>query len=315
METILSQPAKILSQSQREAYFSDGFIGVENLVGEPWLSRLQDITAEFIDISRRIKGEDKRFDLEPNHNADEPRIRRLNSPADFHKIYWEFASQGPFVDVAEDLLGPNVKFHHSKLNFKWSGGGEEVRWHQDIQFWPHTNYQVLTLGVYLDDVTDDMSPMAVIPNSHNGPLYDLYDDSGKWAGALKDEDIDALDVASAVYLLNDLMDRKEDARHPTKRLRPIASGALSVRYAQVSMGGLIIASLTVGMLLHWSVAIVLSAYLLNNLAYTLHLKHLAYIDIACIALGFLLRVLAVCFSVANLLHNQSSVDIRTHVQR
>ena len=104
------------------------------------------------------------------------------------------------MDVAEDLLGPNVKFHHSKLNFKWSGGGEEVRWHQDIQFWPHTNYQVLTLGVYLDDVTDDMSPMAVIPNSHNGPLYDLYDDSGKWAGALKDEDIDALDVASAVYL-------------------------------------------------------------------------------------------------------------------
>ncbi|MEC8437848.1 MAG: phytanoyl-CoA dioxygenase family protein, partial [Pseudomonadota bacterium] len=75
-----------------------------------------------------------------------------------------------------------------------------VRWHQDIQFWPHTNYQVLTLGVYLDDVADDMSPMAVIPNSHNGPLYDLYDDSGKWTGALKDEDIDALDVASAVYL-------------------------------------------------------------------------------------------------------------------
>ena len=200
METILSRPAKILSQSQREAYFSDGFIGVEHLVGEPWLSRLQDVTAEFIDISRGIEGKDKRFDLEPDHNADEPRIRRLNSPTDFHETYWEFASQGPFVDVAEDLLGPNVKFHHSKLNFKWSGGGEEVKWHQDIQFWPHTNYQVLTLGVYLDDVTDDMSPMGVIPNSHNGPLYDLYDESGKWNGALNDVDIDALDVASAVYL-------------------------------------------------------------------------------------------------------------------
>ena len=58
METLLSRPAKILSQSQREAYFSDGFIGVERLVGESWLRKLQDVTGEFIDISRKIKVED-----------------------------------------------------------------------------------------------------------------------------------------------------------------------------------------------------------------------------------------------------------------
>ena len=58
METILSRPAKILSQSQREAYFSDGFIGVERLVDESWLRELQDVTAEFIDISRNIKDKD-----------------------------------------------------------------------------------------------------------------------------------------------------------------------------------------------------------------------------------------------------------------
>ena len=56
------------------------------------------------------------------------------------------------VDVAVDLLGPDVKFHHSKLNFKAPHGGEEVKWHQDIQFWPHTNYDLLTIGVFLDDV-------------------------------------------------------------------------------------------------------------------------------------------------------------------
>ena len=77
---------------------------------------------------------------------------------------------------------------------------EEAKWHQDIQFWPHTNYEVITLGVYLDDVTDDMSPMGVIPNSHNGPLYNLYDDNGEWTGALNDSDIDNLDLESAVYL-------------------------------------------------------------------------------------------------------------------
>ena len=200
METILSRPAKILSQSQREAYFSDGFIGVEHLVGEPWLSRLQDVTAEFIDISRGIEGKDKRFDLEPNHNADEPRIRRLNSPTDFHETYWEFASQGPFVDVAEDLLGPNVKFHHSKLNFKWSGGGEEVRWHQDIQFWPHTDFSPLTIGVYLDDVDDSMGPMGVIPSSHKGTLYNQYSKDGQWVGSINAEDVGKIDFSEVAWL-------------------------------------------------------------------------------------------------------------------
>ncbi len=93
-----------------------------------------------------------------------------------------------------------MKFHHSKLNFKWSGGGEEVKWHQDIQFWPHTNYEVLTIGVYLDDVGTDMSPMGVIPGSHNGPLFDLYDDHQQWTGNIAEQDLASLDLSSAVYL-------------------------------------------------------------------------------------------------------------------
>ena len=155
-----------------------------------------------MEISRDYSSErrDKRFDLEPDHSADNPRLRRLNSPVDHHKEYWAFASTGPFVDIAEDLLGPDVKFHHAKLNFKWGGGGEEVKWHQDIQFWPHTNYQVLTLGVYLDDVTEAMAPMGVIPGSHSGPLYDLYDTQGNWTGNIRDSEVPGLGIETAVYL-------------------------------------------------------------------------------------------------------------------
>ena len=50
---------------------------------------------------------------------------------------------GLIADVAADLLGPDVLFHHSKLNFKWPDATSEVKWHQDIQFYPHTNYNVL----------------------------------------------------------------------------------------------------------------------------------------------------------------------------
>src|SRR5262245_26930789 len=55
----------------------------------------------------------------------------MNHP---HPAYWEYASSkaSPLPDVIADLVGPDVKFHHSKLNFKWSKGGDVVKWHQDI---------------------------------------------------------------------------------------------------------------------------------------------------------------------------------------
>ena len=198
----------MLNETQIEKYHADGYLGVPGLVGSDWLHRLNRVTEEFVQIScgldahgRDADGnKDPRFDLEPDHTPQAPRIRRLNSPVDHHEEYWAFASQGPFVDVAVDLLGPDVKFHHAKLNFKWGSGGEEVKWHQDIQFWPHTNYDVLTIGVYLQDVASDMAPMGVLPGSHDGPLYDLYDTNGQWTGNIRDEDLPKLNVEQAEYL-------------------------------------------------------------------------------------------------------------------
>ncbi len=198
-EEILARPARALTQAQREHYFAYGYLGAPAVVDAGWLARLNERTAHYVKESRHAN-DDKRFDLEPDHAPDAPRIRRLNSPVDVDALYWEFASAGPFVDVAEDLLGPDIKFHHSKLNFKWSGGGEEVKWHQDIQFWPHTNYDVLTVGVYLEDVDERMAPMGVIPKSHQGTLYDLYDHDRNWTGNIRDEDLPGIDAGSAGYI-------------------------------------------------------------------------------------------------------------------
>ena len=79
-------------------------------------------------------------------------------------------------DIVADLVGPDVKFHHSKLNFKWAHGGEEVKWHYDISFWPHTNYSPLTVGTYLYDCGMDQGPLAVLPRSHLvEPMLSQYD--------------------------------------------------------------------------------------------------------------------------------------------
>lgn len=189
----------VLSQAQRQHYQRNGWLAVPGLVGSEWLERLRTTTDEFVDASRELTESDILYDLDVGHSPDEPRLRRLSSPTDLHETYWEFASQSVITDVAVDLLGPDVKFHHSKLNFKAPRGGEEVKWHQDIQFWPHTNYDLLTIGVFLEDVEAGMGEVGFVSGSHDGPLFDLYDEDDRWVGALRDDDVERAGVGAAEY--------------------------------------------------------------------------------------------------------------------
>ena len=199
-EQILSHPPRVLTQAQRESYFEKGYVLVENVVPNEWIERLRDVTNEFVERSRQITESDAVWDLEPDHTADSPRLRRLTSPVVQHPAYWEFASESILADVAADIVGPDVKFHHSKLNFKWAKGGEEVKWHQDVQFWPHTNYSPATIGTLLYDCGPDQGPLGGLPGSHNGPLFDMYDEDDSWNGSLSDADAATLDLDQVEYM-------------------------------------------------------------------------------------------------------------------
>ena len=199
-EQILSHPPRVLTQAQRESYFEKGYVLVENVVPDEWIERLRDVTNEFVERSREITESDAVWDLEPDHSAQNPRLRRLTSPVEQHPAYWEFASESIVADVAADVVGPDVKFHHSKLNFKWAEGGEEVKWHQDVQFWPHTNYSPATIGTLLYDCGPDQGPLGGLPGSQNGPLFDLYNDDGSWNGALSDADAASLGLEKVEYM-------------------------------------------------------------------------------------------------------------------
>jgi ectoine hydroxylase-related dioxygenase (phytanoyl-CoA dioxygenase family) len=189
----------VLHDAQVRQFEHEGWVSVPALVDDEWLERLRALTDEFVESSRTLTESNGLFDLEPDHTAEQPRLRRLSAPTELHAAYWEFASQSVITDVVCDLLGPNVKFHHSKLNFKAPRGGEEVKWHQDIQFWPHTNYDLCTVGVFLEDVVPGMGEVGFVPGSHDGELYDLYGDDGVWVGALSDEDVARAGVERAQY--------------------------------------------------------------------------------------------------------------------
>lgn len=197
---ILARPTKVLTAEQREFYFENGYLLLPEFISDDWLTRLQAVTAAMIEASRTVTRSDDKFVLERGHSFDTPRLRRLTSPVEHDPAYWEFAADSSITDVAEDLLDPGVKFHHSKLNFKAEGGGIALQWHQDFPFMPHTNSSVLTIGTYLADVDESMAPMAVVPGSHRGELFSMYNDKQQWVGAIQPHDLPRSGIERAVPL-------------------------------------------------------------------------------------------------------------------
>ena len=198
-EQILAEPARTLTQAQREHYFEHGFVGVQDVVPADILAELQKTTADFVETSKGLSASDDRFDVGAEHSSENPILRRLKNPDEQSEVYWNF-STGLMADIAADLVGPNVVFNHSKLNFKWFDASDTVKWHQDIQFFPHTNYNVLTIGCYLEDTTMENGPLAALKGSHNGDLYNQYDDAGNWTGMLSDQDAASVDMSRVEYL-------------------------------------------------------------------------------------------------------------------
>jgi ectoine hydroxylase-related dioxygenase (phytanoyl-CoA dioxygenase family) len=89
-----------------------------------------------------------------------------------------------------------VRLHGSKINMKAPHYGSPVEWHQDWAFYPHTNDDLLAVGVMLDDTTVENGAMLVLPGTHRGPVYDHHAD-GSFCGAMDPSGVD-LDFSKAV---------------------------------------------------------------------------------------------------------------------
>jgi hypothetical protein len=125
-EQVLSHPPRVLTRAQREFYFSEGYLLLPEALPAEWIDRLRAATDELIERSRGVTRSDQVWDLEPGHSAQTPRLRRVSAPVDQHPAYWDYIAHSLVGGIVADLVGPDVKFHHSKLNFKWARGGEEA---------------------------------------------------------------------------------------------------------------------------------------------------------------------------------------------
>ncbi|MBR9977644.1 MAG: decaprenyl-phosphate phosphoribosyltransferase [Bacteroidetes bacterium] len=99
-------------------------------------------------------------------------------------------------------------------------------------------------------------------------------------------------LASAIYILNDIVDAKVDRSHPVKRQRPIASGALPVSLAVFAVALIVPITLGLAALIHLDFALILIGYFVLNVVYSYALKKAVIIDVMTIAASFVLRIVA-----------------------
>jgi len=183
----------VLSQQQIETFWQQGFLMVEDVVDSQDLQAMSDDFSTWVEGSKAydsaygetIDGR-ARFDLEPGHSKKKPSLRRVNAPIEVSENYFNASMNSRMTDCIADLIGPNVKFHHAKINSKLPNSNTVVKWHQDFPFTPHTNDDLITALLMIDDVTEENGPLKVVPGSHKGKIYSLWH-NGVFTGAIDND--------------------------------------------------------------------------------------------------------------------------------
>lgn len=186
----------MLDGAQIARYESDGYVLVAGLMDQDTLDALRAVTDEIVAGAAGIDAHTDALDLEDSHRADAPRVRRIKKPHLVHPFYRQLAAHPAIMAALTPLIGENIRLRAGgKVNIKAAGYGSPVEWHQDWAFYPHTNQDVLAVGILLDDMDVDNGPIMFLPGSHLGPVYDHHS-RGAFCGAI-DVAATGMDVSGA----------------------------------------------------------------------------------------------------------------------
>ncbi|MEX2520180.1 MAG: phytanoyl-CoA dioxygenase family protein [Paracoccaceae bacterium] len=187
-----------LTAEQKSFYEEHGYLLLERRIPMAIIEEIRAEIARFEDEARGMAASNDRLDLEDSHTPGTPRVRRIKLPHLLSEPAAKLLRSDHILAPARDLLGPDIRLHTTKLNMKSAGYGAAVEWHQDFAFYPHTNDDVLAIGVLIDDLEPSNGPLMVFPGSHKGPIHDHFDD-GVFVGAM-DIARDGYDLKDAAVL-------------------------------------------------------------------------------------------------------------------
>ena len=187
-----------MSNKLKQEYYKEGFVLIESLLSKSETQKLQKATDELIEESKNCNESDDRFDLEPDHTETNPRVQRIKVPHQQHETFAKLVRDQKLLKVLKILIGDNVRFRNSKLNIKVAKGGTAVDWHQDWALYPHTNSDILAVGIMLDDIDLDNAPLMIFPQSHLGKTMNHHH-QGIFCGSV-DLPSEKLDPSSAIKI-------------------------------------------------------------------------------------------------------------------
>jgi len=182
-----------LTDEQLTQYREEGFVVIPGLFSrEDFRSAdaaIDELTERAVNDPANLA---KVLELEPEP-VDGKRIpRRLYNPFLAHEGFRSIATHEKLLGCIEDLVGPHIDIQHSKLNMKPAHVGSVVEWHQDLPFFPHTNDDLVTTLIYLDDATTENGCLQVMPRMH-GRYLEHVDEDGYFTGIISQE-LDAMPI-------------------------------------------------------------------------------------------------------------------------
>ena len=173
----------VINQLGRDYFSKNGFIHIPGLLSGAKLRATQVEIDKIVQAARGIKKHDAVYDLEASHTPDNPRVRRIKTPHLHFNFFEGLARDRSVTDPVAELIGEDIRLYGGKINVKAANYGAPVEWHQDWAFYPHTNDDVLTVGILIDDTDLNNGPLCIMAGTHRGPVFNHHF-NGAFCGAL-----------------------------------------------------------------------------------------------------------------------------------
>jgi len=185
----------MLNREQLLQYNTEGYTMIPKFVSHV---EVEAILAEI----EKIKGgatvahhNAERLEMEPNQGPEGKSVRRIYEPCTYYAWFRSFSESPNTLHVLEQLVGPDVCFHYSKLNMNPPHLGSIVEWDQDLTYYPHSNTDCVTVLVYLNDADRSNGCLQIIPGAHRQRVLDHTTD-----GLFQGKVTEAIDPSKAVFV-------------------------------------------------------------------------------------------------------------------
>ena len=185
-----------ITRSESSFYKKNGYLVKDELISRKDINKLNSLINNIVTKEKKSRKKIKdqggtqsynNYHFVFNSNSSKNKeILRLNNPQNNNKLFYDLSRNKKIIHIVKKLIGGTVRFHLGKLNFKLPNKkkGSLVEWHQDFAFYPHTNDDLITVGIYLEDCNEKNGPLKVIKGSHKKELLSHHNNDNFFVGKI-----------------------------------------------------------------------------------------------------------------------------------